>query len=416
VSKAKVDGWGTVRVIAWARAFSMLGDELAMFALLLRVKHYGGGALSVALILAAGYLPLILLSPWAGNIADRVPVRRLAPIANIVQAGLALLLAFHAPLIVSLILIALLGAGQAFTGPAWTATLPEIVGKDAVPKAMSLSQALYAVAGLVGPGVAGLMVSKLGYVTPMIANAVTFAVLAFVPLFIGLPFHARSREPRKSGDVWAGLQIVRREPVIRALSIMTFCLVVAINALEVALIFFVLDTLHASQFIYGLIGSAFAAGGLAGALVNERREVSQARLPANTIVGTLMCGGGVLLMGFAWHWALLIPAMVLVGIGNSTINAYGFGMIIQRAPDESRARVTSAVQALMALGTLLALAIGGLVVPVIGPRKSILLDGAASLLVIAVMAPSFLRSATKNQTPEVLFPLVITEFPLSEIE
>jgi MFS family permease len=394
----------------------MLGDELAIFALLLRVKHEGGGALSIALILAAGHLPLILLSPLAGTVADRVPVRKLAPIANVVQAGLALLLAFHAPLVVSMLLIGLLGAGQAFTAPAWTATLPEIVGKEAVPQAMSMAQALYSVAGLVGPGIAGLMVSKLGYVTPMITNAVTFLVLALVPLFLKLPFHARSREPRKSGDVWAGLQVVKSEPVIRALSIMFFCLVLALNALEVALIFFVLNTLHASQFIYGLIGSAFAAGGLVGAFVNQRRKVSQARLPANTVAGSLMCGGGVLLMGFAWHWALLIPAMALIGIGNSTINAYGFGLIMQRAPDESRGRVVSAVQALMSAATLLALVIGGLVVPVIGARKSILVDGAASLLVIAVLAPSLLRSAAQNQIPGVALPPFISDFPLTETE
>jgi hypothetical protein len=42
---------------------------------------------------------------------------------------------------------------------------------------MSLMQALYTVAGVVGPGIAGLMVGKLGYVTPMLANAVTFVVL-----------------------------------------------------------------------------------------------------------------------------------------------------------------------------------------------------------------------------------------------
>ena len=391
----------------------MLGDELAIFALLLRVKHEGGGALSIALILAAGHLPLILLSPLAGTVADRVPVRRLAPIANVVQAGLALLLAFHGPLVVSMLLIGLLGAGQAFTAPAWTATLPEIVGKEVVPQAISLTQALYSVAGLVGPGIAGLMVSKLGYVTPMIANAVTFAVLALVPLFLTLPFHARSREPRKSGDVWAGLQVVKSEPVIRALSIMFFCLVLALNALEVALIFFILNTLHASQFIYGLIGSAFAAGGLVGAFVNQRRKVSQARLPANTIAGSLMCGGGVLLAGFAWHWALLMPAMALIGMGNSTINAYGFGLIMQRAPDESRGRVVSAVQALMSAATLLALVIGGLVVPIIGPRKSILADGIASMLIIAVLSPSLLRSSSQNQIPEVPLPPIITVFPIT---
>lgn len=208
MSRARPEGWNTIRVIASARALSILGDELAIFALLLREKHHGGGALSIAVILAAGHLPLILLSPWAGTVADRVPVRRLAPFVNVGQAIFAALLAFNAPLFVSLGLISLIGAGQAFTAPAWSATLPEIVGKDALPRAMSLMQALYALAGMAGPGIAGLMVSQFGYVTPMLTNAATFALLALVPTFLTLPFHARDRGARQRGDVWAGLQIV----------------------------------------------------------------------------------------------------------------------------------------------------------------------------------------------------------------
>ena len=206
--KASPKGWNTIRVIAVARAVSLLGDELAIFALLLREKHNGGGALSIAAILGAGQLRLILLSPWAGTLADRVPVRRLAPNVNVIQALLAALLAFNAPLFVSLVLICLIGVGQAFTAPAWSATLPELVGKEAMPRAMSLMMASYALAGIAGPGIAGIMVSKFGYITPMITNAATFAVLAIVPAFLVLPFHARERGHRQRGDVWVGLQIV----------------------------------------------------------------------------------------------------------------------------------------------------------------------------------------------------------------
>src|SRR5487761_2436277 len=122
VSKTSPKGWNTVRIIAIARAVSIFGDELAVFALLLRQKHDGGGALSIAAIMAAGQLPLIFLSPWAGTLADRVPVRRLAPVVNIIQAGLAALLIFNGPLLVSLVLICLIGVGGAISPAAWNAT------------------------------------------------------------------------------------------------------------------------------------------------------------------------------------------------------------------------------------------------------------------------------------------------------
>ena len=375
----------------------MLGDELAIFALLLREKHNGGGALAVAAILAAGHLPLLLLAPWAGNVADRVPVRRLIPIAGVIQAALAALLAFNASLPISLALISLIGAGQAFTGPAWVATLPDLVGKEALPRAMSLIQALYALAGIAGPGIAGLMVSKLGYVSPLLADAATFALLAVVPAFLVLPSKGRATGSRVRGDVWVGLQIVRREPVIRSITILLFSLILTLGAFNIAELFFALDDLHASTFVYGLSASAFAGGSLVAALVNERREVTEPRMPFNVIFGALMVGGAVFLTGLSWHWVLLLPTAALAGVGSSYLMAYGFALIVQRAPDESRARVVSAVQAVVSGGNLVALALAGFVVSIVDPRVAILMSGVAALLVVAALAPGLLRSVARNQ-------------------
>lgn len=414
--KANPQGWNTIRIIAISRAISLLGDELAIFALLLRVKHNGGGALSIAAIMAAGQLPLILLSPWAGTITDRVPVRRLAPIVTAVQAVFAGLLAFNSPLAVSVLLICLIGVGQALSGPAWSATLPEIVGKEAMPRAMSLMQALYALAGIAGPAVAGLMVSKLGYVSPMIADAATFALITLVPLFLTLPFHARDKGPRVRGDVWIGLQVVRKEPVIRALTILGFSLNVTVGMYSVGELFFALNDLHATTFIYGLVGSTFAAGALLAAVFNERREVSQERLPVNIIAGALLAGLGVFLTGLSWHWALLFPTAALAGIGVSTLNAYFFALMLQRAPDSSRGRVSSAVQGVTSAGQIASFAIGGAVVSMIDPRIAILLSGVACLVTTGVFASTVLGASKRNPIYDVDPILPLINFPEVEPE
>jgi MFS family permease len=254
-------------------------------------------------------------------------------------------------------------------------------------------QALYSVAGVVGPGIAGLMVSKLGYVTPLLTNAATFAALALLPAFLVLPFHGREIGRRERGDIWIGLQIVRSEPVIRALTILLFCLTVVLGAFDVAILFFILGDLHSTQFTYGLVTSVFAAGGFVAALINERRDVSEAQLPVNIIAGALMAGIGVLLTGFVWHLALLLPTFALAGIGGSTLTAYATALILQRAPELSRARVISAVQAVMSIAALMALAVAGAVVSVIDPRFAILLSGAICLLVVGVLAPTLRRSS-----------------------
>lgn len=414
--KANPKGWNTIRVIGLSRALSLLGDELAIFALLLRVKHDGGGALSIAAIMAAGQLPLILLSPWAGTVVDRVPVRRLAPIVSAAQAVFAAALAIKAPLIVSLALICLIGVGQAFTGPAWSATLPEIVGKEEMPRAMSFMQSLYALAGIAGPGIAGIMVSKFGYVTPMIVDAATFLLLALVPMFLTLPFHAREQGPRARGDVWVGMQIVRKEPVIRALTILGFSLNVTAGISSVAELFFALDNLHASTFIYGLTGSLFAAGLLGASLINQRREVSSSRLPANILIGGVIAGVGIVLTGLAWHWVILLPTAVVAGAGVATLNAYFFALMLQRAPDSSRGRVTSAVQAITTAGQIASFAIGGIVVAVIDPRIVMLLSGLACLAMTGVLAPTVLGASKMDPKFQVEPIIPVTDFPVVEPE
>lgn len=416
MSKPNPKGWKTIRIIAISRAISLLGDELAIFALLLRVKHNGGGALSIAAIMAAGQLPLILLSPWAGTITDRVPVRRLAPIVTAIQAIFAALLAFRSPLLVSVLLISLISVGQAITGPAWSATLPEIVGKEAMPRAMSLMQALYALAGIAGPAIAGLMVSGLGYVAPMIADAATFALITFVPIFLALPFHAREKGPRVRGDVWVGLQVVRKDPVIRALTILGFSLNVTVGMYSVGELFFALNNLHATTFIYGLVGSTFAAGALVAAVINERREVRQERLPANIIAGALLAGLGVFLTGLSWHWALLFPTAALAGIGVSTLNAYFFALMLQRAPEVSRGRVSSAVQAATSAGMLASFAIGGAVVSVIDPRIAIILSGIACLVTTGAFTSTVLGASRRHPIIEVDPVLPLIDFPEVEPE
>jgi MFS family permease len=416
VSRPNPPGWNTIRVIAISRAVSLLGDELAIFALLLRVKHNGGGALSIAAIMAAGQLPLILLSPWAGTVTDRVPVRRLAPIVTAVQAVFAALLTFNSPVYVSVALICLIGVGQAISGPAWSATLPEIVGKEALPRAMSLFQALYALAGIAGPAIAGLMVSTLGYVSPMIADAATFVLITLVPIFLTLPFHARDKGPRVRGDVWVGLQVVRKDPVIRALTILGFSLNVTVGMFSVGELFFVLNNLHATTFIYGLVGSTFAAGALLAAVFNERREVSQERLPANIIAGALLAGLGVLFTGFSWHWTLLFPTAALAGIGVSTLNSYFIALMLQRAPDASRGRVTSTVQGVTSAGQIASFAIGGVVVSVVDPRIAIILSGIACLVTTGAFTSTVLGASKRNPIRDVDPALRLIDFPEVEPE
>src|SRR6478672_4955152 len=102
-----------VRLIATAKAVSWLGDEVALVALVLHAQGAGHGAGTVAGLLIANTVPLVLLSGVVGRLVDRYDNRLLLAGSGLVQAALCTVLAFasSAPVAV-LVLLALLGAGQ----------------------------------------------------------------------------------------------------------------------------------------------------------------------------------------------------------------------------------------------------------------------------------------------------------------
>src|SRR3954471_10638517 len=146
-----------LRIVVLARAVSLLGDELAVVALLLRTQGQGHGAWPVVALLLAGGLPLVLCAPLVGGLVDRVDSRTLLLTSGCGQLACCLWLAWLPSQPVMLALVAALGTGQAINSASWQALLPGIVGLDRLPAALGLSQAATTAAGIAAPALAGLL-------------------------------------------------------------------------------------------------------------------------------------------------------------------------------------------------------------------------------------------------------------------
>src|SRR6476619_5928814 len=102
-----------LRIAAPARSVSILGDEIALVALLLHVHDLGAGTRGVMLLLVSAAVPPVLLAPRAGRLADRVDSRLLLVTSSLAQAAVCGALAFTAPLWAVYLLVMALQAGQA---------------------------------------------------------------------------------------------------------------------------------------------------------------------------------------------------------------------------------------------------------------------------------------------------------------
>src|ERR1700733_113 len=179
------------------------------------------GQASWAVLVAAGaFLPIGLLSPLGGALADRLPRRpviaagKLA--AGLVAAAIAVLVASnHASPYVLLGLVTLQGSASALIGPFSQAILPDLVPRSEFFAASSLNSAQWNAGRIVGPALAGATVAAFGFSAAFLANAASFLAVVVAVLFVRL-----SPPPGRHGTVLAslrdGLTAARGEPSCRA--------------------------------------------------------------------------------------------------------------------------------------------------------------------------------------------------------
>lgn len=149
---------GDVYLASAGRGISTCGDFLAATTLAIALQQAGAGGMAVAGLLLAAGLPLVLLAPVAGGIADRVDSRTVLVVAGVAQAATCLALAFavHRPVLI-VALVALLAGGLAVTQPTLAALLPDMVPREELARANGIYQTAGTIGMLVAPALAGVL-------------------------------------------------------------------------------------------------------------------------------------------------------------------------------------------------------------------------------------------------------------------
>jgi len=198
------------------------------------------GQASWAVLVAAGaFLPIGLLSPLGGALADRLPRRPVIAAGNLAEgliaaALAALVSAGHGSPAVLLGLVTLQGCASALIMPFSQAILPDLVPRSEFLAASSLNSAQWNAGRIVGPALAGATIAAFGFGASFVANAVSFLAVVAAMLFVRL-----SPPPGRAGSVLAalrdGLVAARSQPSCRA-AIITIGVVAFVAAPFIALV------------------------------------------------------------------------------------------------------------------------------------------------------------------------------------
>ncbi|MET8549034.1 MFS transporter [Micromonospora zamorensis] len=408
--------WPDVWLAATARGTTICGDFLAATALALALQGSGAGGLAVSGLLLAATLPLVVLAPLTGRLADRVDSRTLLVTVGLAQAVICTLLAVaeHPVLVVGL--VALLACGLAVTQPCLAALLPAMVRPADLPRASAISQNAVSLGALGGPVLAGLLVGQFGTRVPLLLDAVTYLALVVAGLLLRTRRGGRrpatvAARPAGGGSPAnqanpSGTEVrwrLRRDPLMLVMVASTAVVIAAIGGINVIEVFFIRETLHGSATTYGLVGAAWMAGMLPGSWIAARlarRFDHDGALIRGVLVTLAMCSLLVLLAATVPTAGLLVPLWLVAGAANGGENVFANLLTSRRVPEAMRGRAYASYGAAVQGGSMAGYLIGGALLTVVPPRPLIAGAGVAGLVVVLAFVPVVARAVRRTVPDE----------------
>ena len=368
------------------RTVSTFGDGMALIALTLRLQADGAHPYEVALLLAAGVIPQLLLARPIGRLVDAHDSRRLLVGGGLVEVAATIPLIFIHSVAPIVLLVAVLGGASSMTGSTWSALVPRVVGEDHLARAVSAQQSLNVLALVGAPAIAGLLAGAFGTGVPVAVDAATFVVVTIAAALVRtrrVPQQALSLD--KSGRVRGGFAILRADRVLAPLLAGVALVVLLVGMVDVVLVYLVRDTLHAGGVWYGVAEASWMAGMVAGSLGAGRVGTEHGQVRA-TIAGAAVACAGLAGFAVAPTVGILVPLSVLGGVGNGYAGVCLSTLLMARTTDSARGRVSSAANAIFGGAQGTSLLLGGAVAIVLSPRSIYALAGLLGLAAAGILA------------------------------
>jgi MFS family permease len=302
------------------QSVSLIGTWMQMAAQSWLVLTLTGSATTLGVVVALQTLPVLLLGPYGGVIADRVDKRRLTVVLQIAMGVQALVLGLltvtgSVRLWEIGALALLLGLNNAFENPARQAFMLELVGPESLRNAVSLNSVLVNVARVIGPAAAGILIATVGEGVCFLINAASF--VAVVISLMTLDRRAISPSPpsgREPGQLREGLRYVRRTPELGVPLLMMALVGCLAYEFQVTLPVMARQGLHVGATGFGFMTAAMGVGAVVGGLFVAAR--GKTGLPTLVLAATAF---GVVLLFACLAPSLPVELFALALAGGASI-------------------------------------------------------------------------------------------------
>ena len=360
-------------------------------------------AFQLGLIGLVQFVPLFVLTPVSGWVADRMDRRHVARAVILLEMLCALIL-FAATFggFISLPILfgvaALLGVARAFAGPALGAMAPNLVPRDILPNAIALSSTAWQTGAIVGPALGGILYD----VTPHLPYALSAVLFAFsaICLFTIKPIPRTQIKPgsplRQMAD---GLAYVgRNRLVLGAITLDLFA--VLLGGVTAMLPLYARDILQVGADGLGPLRAAPAAGATLTAIFFSIRPL-RTNVGVKMLVAVVVFGAATAIFGFSTSYWLSLAMLALLGAADMFSVYIRQSLIQLHTPDEMRGRVAAASTLAISASNELGETRSGFTAALLGPVAATVAGGIAAIgvtLLWALLFPELRRARTFELT------------------
>ena len=365
----------------------MIGFQMQGVAVGWQVYELTHRPLDLGYVGLAQFVPSIVLSLVAGEMADRFERRRLLVVCYGILAACTVMLAWiahlPAPAVTSIYaVLVLIGIGRAFAGPAAQALVPNLVDAAHFPNAVAWSSSTWHVAVVAGPAIGGAVYAASSstwvYVFAAILQFIAMAAIGALPL----PKIIAKADGRSLRRLLAGLEFVwKKKIILGALSLDMFA--VLFGGAVALLPVYAKDVLHTGPIGLGLLRSAPAAGATLVALSLVFRPIER-RTGLVMFTGVFVFGLATVVFGLSKNFGLSLGALVVLGAADM-VSVYVRSNLVQLAtPDGMRGRVSAVNLAFIGVSNELGEFESGALAALLGVVGSVVVGGVGSCVIVAV--------------------------------
>ncbi len=375
------------RLYFFTQLVSNSGNWLTNVALTLLVLKLIGTGVSVGILVACQYGPILLLTAWGGSIADRVDKRKallLTQCLEMLQSCALAVLAFtkHPHLNVIYAVALLGGILLSFDNPLRRSFVSEMVAPEDIPNAVVMYTTIINFSRIIGPLIAGILVSSVGFGWCFTIDAISYAtvisgLLAMRPRDL---FRSESKGI-SNGGVREGIRYVRSHRVLWASFAMLALIGIFSYNFTVTFPLFTKDSLHRSTHVFTEIFSVYGVGALISALLVAKKSLVKLQ---HIILGAAGLGAALIFLALSPNLWVALIASLAVGMTSIIFTTASTTFLQVSVDPEIRGRVLS-FQMVLTVGSV---PIGGIIMGWLadhhGGRIPLVIGGVAALVAAVV--------------------------------